>query len=491
MAKVDYNALAPFIVDKVGGKDNIISLTHCVTRLRFRLKDEGKADTAALKGQNGILDVIQKGGQYQVVIGNAVEDAYDAVLALGGIAAGGEVAADDEGEAPKNPFDAFVAVVSGIFMPLLGLMCGCGILKGLSVFLAALGVLDAASGTYIIINSIGDVIFYFFPVFIGFTAAEKFHMNRYVGAAIGATLVHPNIVALKSAQAAFTLFAGTPFASNVTTTFLGIPVIMMSYASTVIPAIIAILFASKVEKFVKKICPTVVKMFFVPALTLLISVPVTLLVVGPVAIWLSDAIGLAFMTFHSFSPIISGALVGGLWQVLVMFGVHQAIVPIMINNLMTNGYENVICCMQAVPFVTCAVVFAVFLKSRDKKIKETALPAAISSFFGVSEPSIYGVTLPLKTPFIITLASSAVGGALMGAFDAKSYTMGGMGIFAFPSYINPETGFDMSFYGVLIAVGVAMVLGFVLTLAIYHDKEGVSVADPAASKAAAKEKLGR
>lgn len=275
MAKVDYSALAPFIVDKVGGKDNIISLSHCVTRLRFRLKDEGKADTAALKDRSGVLDVIQKGGQYQVVIGNAVEDAYDAVVSLGGIAAGGEVAADED-EASKNPFDAFVSVVSGIFMPLLGLMCGCGILKGLSVFLAALGVLDVASGTYIIINSIGDVIFYFFPVFIGFTAAEKFHMNRYVGAAIGATLVHPNIVALKSAQAAFTLFAGTPFASNVTTTFLGIPVIMMSYASTVIPAIVAIFFASKVEKFVKKICPTVVKMFFVPALTLLISVPVTL-----------------------------------------------------------------------------------------------------------------------------------------------------------------------------------------------------------------------
>ena len=153
----------------------------------------------------------------------------------------------------------------------------------------------------------------------------------------------------------------------------------------------------------------------------------------------------------------------------------------MINNLMTNGFENVICCMQAVPFTTCAVVFAVYLKSKNKKIKETALPAAISSFFGVSEPSIYGVTLPLKVPFVITLFCSAVGGA----------TMGGMGLFAFPAYINPAVGFDISFYGVLIAVGIAMVLGFITTLIFYKDKDGVTVQDAKASKAAVKQKLGR
>ena len=347
MAKIDYNALAPFIVENVGGKKNIVSLTHCVTRLRFRLKDESKANTTALKEKNGILDVIQKGGQYQVVIGNAVEDAYDAVLKLGGIGAGGEVEAENT-NTNQNLFDLFVSTISGIFTPLLGLMCGCGILKGLSVFLGALGVISTSSGTYVVINAIGDTIFYFFPVFIGFTAAEKFGMNRFVGAAVGAALLHPNISALRSSEVLFSVLGGTPFESNVTTTFAGIPVIMMNYASTVIPAVLAVFFASKVERLIKKICPAVVKMFLVPAFTLLIAVPVTLIIVGPVATWISDAIGMMFAVFHDFSPILSGALVGGLWQVLVMFGVHQGITPIMINNLMTNGFENVICCMRTI-----------------------------------------------------------------------------------------------------------------------------------------------
>lgn len=489
MPKKDYAALAAFILDHVGGKENVLSLTHCVTRLRFRLKDEAKADTQALKNKDGIIDVIQKGGQYQVVIGNDVEDAYDAVLALG-LGGGGEVPPDPDETGKQSLFNQFVALVSGIFTPLLGLMCGCGILKGLSVFLGALGLISTTSGTYIIINSIGDVMFYFFPVFVAFTAAEKFGMNRFTGMAIGAALLHPNIGALATAEPLYTVLEGTIFASNVTTTFAGIPVLMMNYASTVVPAILAVWVGSKVEKFFKKITPTVIKMFFVPAMTLLVTVPLTLLAVGPVATWISDLIGTAFVAFHDFSPVISGALVGGLWQVLVMFGLHQGIVPIQINNLLTNGYENVICCMQAVPFTTCAVVFAVYLKTRNKKTKEAALPAAISSFFGVSEPSIYGVTLPLKTPLFITWGCAAVGGAIMGLLDVKQYTMGGMGLFAFPAYISPN-GFDMSFYGVLIAVGVSMALGFVLTLLLFKDKAGVEVQDAKESKAAVKQKLGR
>jgi len=487
MAK-DYQELAQFIIEHVGGKENVASLIHCVTRLRFHLNDETKADTAALKEKSGILGVVQKGGQYQVVIGNDVEDAYDAVMKAGGFSGGETAPADNK---KRNIFDRFIAVISGIFTPLLGLMCACGILKGLSVFFGALGLISTTSGTYIIINSIGDTIFYFFPMFIGYTAAEKFGMNKFVGMGIGAALIHPSIIALKSADALFTVLAGTMFQSNVTTTFLGIPVIMMTYTSTVIPAILAVFVGSKVEKFFKKFIPSVVKMFLVPACTLLVTVPLTLIAVGPVATWISDIIGRIFIVAHDVSPVISGALVGGLWQVLVMFGLHQGIVPIMINDLMTNGFEATICCMQAVPFTTCAVVLAVYLKSKNKKIKEAALPAAISSFFGVSEPSIYGVTLPLKTPFFITLVASAVGGAIMGLLNVKMYTMGGMGLFAFPAYLNPDVGFDISFYGVLAAVGIAMVLGFVLTFILYKDKDGVTVQDAKESKAAIKENLAR
>lgn len=471
MKKEELKELAGFIIENVGGKDNVISLIHCVTRLRFKLKDEGKADTEALKKKNGIINVIRAGGQYQVVIGNNVEEVFDEVMAQGHFQGGENLDINEDAPQEKQSlFNSFVGTISGIFTPLLGLMCGCGILKGLSVFLAALGVLDKASGTFVIINAIGDVIFYFFPVFLGYTSAEKFGMNKFVGAAIGAALIHPNIIALKGADALYTVFSGTILQTNVTTTFAGIPVMMMNYANTVIPTVLAVFVGSRIERGFRKIIPDVLKMFLVPALTLLCTVVLTLIIVGPVATWISDIIGSVFLAFHNISPVISGALVGGLWQVLVMFGLHQGIAPIMINNLITMGFENVICCMQTVPFTTCAVVFAVYCKAKDKKLKEVALPAAISSFFGVSEPSIYGVTLPLKTPFIITLCSSAVGGAIMGALGSTMYTMGGMGIFAYPAYINPETGFDKGFYGVIIATITAMVLGFVLTFVLWREK---------------------
>ena len=470
MKKEIREELASFIIENVGGKENVVSLIHCVTRLRFTLKDQAKANTQALKDKDGVIDVIIKGGMYQVVIGNNVEEVFDEVMAQGGFKGGANLDVNEDDGEKKSLFDKFVSMMAGIFTPLLGLMCGAGVLKGLTVFFGALGWITTTSGTYVILNSAGDALFYFFPVFVGYTAAEKFGLNKFVGMAIGASLIHPNVAALKGLEAMYTVFEGTIFSTAVTTTFCGVPVLLMNYANTVIPAIAACYVGSKIEKLFKKVIPDIFKMFLVPALTLACTVVVTLLIVGPLATWLSNIIGFIFVTFHDFAPPIAGALVGGLWQVLVMFGIHQGITPIMINNLISNGFENVICCMQAVPFTTCAVVFAVYLKAKNEKLKKTALPAAISSFFGVSEPSIYGVTLPQKTPFIITLCSAAVGGAIMGLLDVKMYTFGGMGLFAFPAYINPAVGFDMSFYGVLIAVAVSMVLGFVLTMIFWKEK---------------------
>lgn len=470
MKKEIREELASFIIENVGGKENVVSLIHCVTRLRFTLKDESKANTQALKDKDGVIDVIIRGGMYQVVIGNNVEEVFDEVMAQGGFQSGKNLDVNEDDGEKKNLFDKFVSMMAGIFTPLLGLMCGAGVLKGLTVFFGALGLISTTSGTYVILNSAGDALFYFFPIFVGYTAAEKFGLNKFIGMAVGASLIHPNVVALNSLEASSIVLGGTLFETAVKTTFCGIPVLLMNYANTVIPSIAACYVGSKIEKGFKKIIPDIFKMFLVPALTLACTVVVTLLAVGPLATWLSDIIGFIFVSFHDFCPPLAGALVGGLWQVLVMFGLHQGITPIMINNLISNGFENVICCMQAVPFTTCAVVFAVYLKAKNEKLKKTALPAAISSFFGVSEPSIYGVTLPLKTPFIITLCSAAVGGAIMGLLDVKMYTFGGMGLFAFPAYINPTVGFDMSFYGVLIAVGVSMVLGFVLTMIFWKEK---------------------
>lgn len=463
MAKKDYDALAKFILDHVGGSENVVSLRHCVTRLRFKLKDEGRADTEALKNHEWIIDVIQKGGQYQVVIGNDVEDAFDAVMKLGKFAGASEDAkvADDEG---KSLFDRLVDMISSILTPVIPLLAGCGIIKGLLAFCTALKWIDPTSGFAQILSAAGDSLFYFFPVFLGYTSAEKFGMNKLLGMAIGATLVHPTIVNLKAAEPLFTLFEGSPIATNVTTTFLGIPVLMVSYTSSVMPIIAATFFGARVEKFFKKIVPDVVKMFVVPAATLAITVVLTLLLVGPVVTWASQLIAAGITAVQKFSPVLTGVLVGGLWQVLVVFGLHHAFTPIALNSLMVQGYENLTCYMAAVPFTTMAVVLAVYLRTKDKKLKSVALPAAISSFFGVSEPSIYGVTLPLKRPFAFTLVSSAVDGAILGMFGCMRYTQGGLGFFNIPAFINPTAPeLDMTFYGVFIAIGVAMAMGFLLT----------------------------
>lgn len=245
-----YEKLAKDIIKNVGGKENVNSSTRCVTRLRFKLKDESKANTEVLKKMDGVVTVVKSGGQYQVVIGNHVPDVYADVVAVGGFSEA------SDSEEKMNPFNKFIDIISGVFQPVLGVLCATGMIKGLNAILIATGLLVDTDSTYVILNAIADCLFNFFPIFLGFTAAKKFKLNQFTGMAIGAAMVYPSITAL----------AGT------TIKFLGIPVVMpsSSYQSTVIPIILAVFFASIVEKLFKKIIPDVVKTFLVPFCTLLL-----------------------------------------------------------------------------------------------------------------------------------------------------------------------------------------------------------------------------
>lgn len=489
-----YKELSKFIIENIGGKDNVISLTHCVTRLRFKLHDQSKANKAKLQQNDGIVSVVEKAGQFQVVIGNHVSEVYDEIMK--------DVSLETIAKASKNDtikesiFNRFVSLVSGIFTPLLGLLCASGIIKGSLVFISSLGLMESTSSTYTLLFSMGDAMFYFFPVVLGCSAAEKFGLNKYVGIILGAILVHPNMAALRSGDVLFSLFSGTPFESNVTTTLFGLPVILMNYANSVIPIVFAAYLGSKVEAITKQYVPSVIKMFTVPAITILVTSIITLMLIGPLATWISQFIGWSLVTIRNISPILSGALVGGFWQFIVILGLNQGLFPIIVTNLMTIGYDSVFAPMSIVCFSTFAVVLAIYFKTKNKKLKNIALPAAISSFFGISEPSLYGITIPLKKPFIITSIASAIGGVVMALFDSKGYTMGGMGLFAFPSFINPKAGFDMGFYGVIIAAIVACFVGFTLTwLFGFKDedylkldgvkserKEGISIQTPVSGK---------
>lgn len=452
-----YEQLAKDIIKNVGGKENVNSLTHCITRLRFKLKDESKANTDILKNMDGVVTVVQSGGQYQVVIGNHVPDVFAAVNAVGGF----QGSSEDDTEEKMSPLNKFIDIVSGVFQPILGVLCATGMIKGLTALLVAAGVVAETDSTYMILNSIGDCLFNFFPIFLGFTAAKKFKLNQFTGMAIGAAMVYPSITSL----------------AGQTVDFFGIPVVMpaSSYQSTVIPIILAIFIASKVEKFFKKVIPDIVKTFFVPFATLLVVVPATFMAIGPIATIAANALGDATLAIYNFNPTIAGLFIGGFWQVFVMFGLHWGLVPIAMNNLSVLGYDPVLATSVAVCFAQTGVVMAILAKTRNKKLKSLCIPAVISGFFGVTEPAIYGITLPRKKPFILSCIGGAVTGGIVGLFGTKGYSVGGLGIFALPSYINPE-GIDKGFYGMAIAMAAGVVVGFLLMfLSKFEDDEETKV----------------
>lgn len=487
MAK-NYDALAKTIIKDVGGKDNVISVVHCTTRLRFKLKDEKKANDDALKDTDGVVTVVKAGGQYQVVIGNEVADVYEAVLKEGGFSGGGQVADDDLDDSNMSLMDKAIDLISGIFTPILGPMAAAGMIKGLTAMCASFGWLAKTSGTYEVLYAIGDGFFYFLPLILAITSAKKFKVDRFTAITIGAAMCYPAMVAMNSSKKVlFDLFNGTFLHSQVHATFLGIPIISMNYTSTVIPIILAVWFASVVEKWCKKWIPTVVKTFLVPFVTLLIVVPLTFLIIGPLATWIGNALAAITSAVYNFSPVLAGILLGGFWQVFVIFGVHWGFVAVMMSNIAALGYDPILGLSLGASFAQIGVVLAILLQTKDQKLKGIALPAFLSGIFGVTEPAIYGVTLPRKKPFVLSCIAAGIGGGLIGFFGTKMYMMGGMGVFVIPAAIGPKTGVDMSVYGLMIAMAVSFVLGFILQMLLgkksvdqaYDEKQAKTVQEVA------------
>ncbi|MEH6937776.1 beta-glucoside-specific PTS transporter subunit IIABC [Bacillus sp. JJ664] len=456
-----YNQLASDIIEKVGGKSNISSVTHCITRLRFQLKDDGIAKTDEIKRLNGVITVMQSGGQYQVVIGNHVSDVYNAVLEVGNFHSSNNK--ETSNEKKGNLFNKFIDIISGVFSPVLGVLAATGMIKGFAAFFLALGWITQESGTYQILNAAGDCLFYFFPIFLGYTAMKKFGGNTFIGMAIGAALVYPALTGLSTGKPLYTLFVGTIFESPIHITFLGIPVILMSYSSSVIPIIVAAYFAVKVEKFFKNVIPDVVKTFLVPFCTVLVIVPITFIVIGPVSTWAGSLLGAATLWVYNLSPVVTGVLLGGFWQVFVIFGLHWGLIPIAINNMTTSGADPILAMVFAASFAQIGAVLAVWIKTKNKNIKSLSIPAFISGVFGVTEPAIYGVTLPLKKPFIMSCIAAGIGGGILGVAGTHGYLLGGLGIFGIPNFISPKDGISEGFWGAIISIVVSFVIGFILT----------------------------
>lgn len=467
-----YEQLAKNIVKGIGGKENISSLTHCITRLRFKLKDESKANDDALKNMDGVITVMRSAGQYQVVIGNHVPYVYADVCSVAGIS--NESVSDSKDETKGKIFDRLIDVISGIFQPILSVLAACGMLRGFNSMFATLGFYSNTSGGYILLDTIGNAIFMFLPVFLAYTAAKKFGLKQFVGIVIGCALCTPAIqlsTLSATGQPMYTLFEGTMFQSPIYTTFFGIPVISMDYTSTVMPAILIVYFASKCQKIFEKIIPELVKAFFVPLLTLVVALPIGYIILGPVATFGSNMIATGLLQLRGLNPIIAGAIMGTFWQPLVIFGLHWGVIPIYINNIMTNGFDNFLMMSFATTWATTAVVLAIMVKTKDKKLKSLCFPAFISGLFGITEPAIYGIVLPKKKPFIISCIISGIVGAYFGASNFSEYIMGGFGIFEFPSLINPQTGDLGNVYVGIIGTVVAVILAFIVMYVLYKDEE--------------------
>lgn len=482
-----YDALARIIIQNVGGKENIVSLTHCITRLRFQLRDESKANTEVLKSTDGIVTVMRSGRQYQVVIGNHVPQVYEVVCEKAHISG----AQSEEAEGDKNmAWGAWMLdLLSGTFQPILGFLAAAGIVKGLLavlVFVAGASVKD--SGFYQMMYAIGDGFYYFLPMIIAASCAKKFKCNPYLGMSIAAALLYPAMVGLETTG---TLFEGTLMALDYKTTFLGIPVVYpkSGYASSVVPILVATGVGAKLEKYFKKIVPDTLKLFFVPFLTVIIIVPLTFILIGPVAGILTNLLNAFFQAIFAIpvlGGVVTGILIGALWQILVIFGLHWAVIPIGIANISTYGSDLFMTPYFAASFAQSMVVAAIYIKTKDKNMKTMALPALVSGLFGVTEPCIYGITLPKKKPFIISCIAAAVGGGILGGAKVLRYQSGALGFFGFMSFVKDGEPMSNVIWAV-IAVAEAMVLAFVMTIATYTDDEPKAKKTTLAKKASVDE----
>ncbi|PAD68188.1 PTS beta-glucoside transporter subunit EIIBCA [Bacillus sp. 7586-K] len=452
---MNYQELAKLIIDKVGGEGNIKSLTHCATRLRFNLKDDQKPDEQTLKSTPGVMGVVNKGGQYQVIIGSDVANVYKEIAKQTNILNEGEGTKEED---KRSPFAKVIDTITGIFTPILPAITAAGMLKAVLSLLVVFNVLTTESQSYQIMNFMADAAFYFLPILLAASSAQKFKTNMYLAMMVGGILLHPTFITMvttaKETGDAIQLF--------------GLPISAVSYSSSVIPIILSVWFMSYIEPIADKVSPKAIKFFSKPLITIFIVGTVSLVVLGPIGYMISDAISNGITTLESVSPWIVPLLVGTFSPLLVATGTHYGLVPIGINNRMTTGYDTVIYPgMLASNVSQGAAAIGVGLKSKDSTIKQLAYSAGLTGLFGITEPALYGVNLRFKTPLYAAMIGGGVGGLFMGILRVRNFSGGSPGLLTLPSYIGDNT--LSFFYYACIGTAISIVVTFIATLILYRD----------------------
>jgi len=451
---MDYKALAADILKNVGGKENVSGVVHCATRLRFRLKDNAKADTDAIKKVKGVLSVINAGGQYQVVIGPDVPQVYREVVAIGGFDAQSQ-ASDDEPKKEQSKVSAVLEAIASMFQPIIPAITGAGLLKAVMALLVVANILDNTTQTYVILNAFADAAFYFLPVILGASAAKRFKCNQYVAMALGGILVYPGFMNLISAAKE----------AGESVSFLGLPVTLASYSSSVIPIILGVWFMSVVEHFVSKVSPKAIKFFSVPLASLFVAGTVTILVLGPIGTWAGNGIAAFFGWLDNTAGWAVPTLVGTLSPLLVMTGTHYGLIPIGVNNLATAGFDTVVGPgMLTSNVAQGAAGLAVAVRSKNKDTKELASSVGLTGVLGITEPVLYGINLRFVYPLIGAMIGGGVGGLFLGITGVGRYASGSPGLLVLPAYIGGEgmNNFIFACIGTAIAMAASFIATFIL-----------------------------
>ncbi|QDH22719.1 beta-glucoside-specific PTS transporter subunit IIABC [Saccharibacillus brassicae] len=438
--------IAKKVIEGVGGENNVSSVFHCATRLRFKLKDTSKADKEGLSQTPGVVTVVESGGQFQVVIGNNVPEVFKSMMEQSNLKDAESAEGSESTEEKGSLLNRAVDMISSIFSPLLGALAGAGVLKGLVALFLVLEWITPESGTYLILNAASDSVFTFLPIFLAITSSRRFKTNMFVSVAIAGALVYPAIATAQGAAEALT--------------FLGIPIVLVTYTTSVIPIILAVWVQSYVEKFFSSFIHQSVKNILVPMCTLLVVVPLTFLAFGPIGNIISEGLASGYTWLYNLSPIVAGLIAGGLWQVFVIFGVHWGFVPIMLSNLGTIGYDTMLPMLAAPVLAQAGALFGIFLKAKNRDLKALSGSATLAGIFGITEPGIYGITLKYKKPFILACISGAIGAAIIGAGGGRAISFALPSVLAIPAYVG--TGFATTVIGIAVAFALAALLNLFL-----------------------------
>lgn len=421
---MDIKKSAAKIIQYVGGEENVSQLTHCLTRLRFNLKDTGKVDMDRLGSVEGVLTAQNKGGQIQVVIGAKVESFYSQILKDFNVTAGGSV--EEDGSAPKekkNPINALAETIASMFTPFLPALTACGMIQCI-LKIAALFGLDTGSSTYAVLNMMGQLVFYFLPFLLAVTAADKFKTNR----------------AMAMLLAGGYIYFSTQLTGGDPVSFLSIPFRSVSYTSTVIPIILSVFVLKYVYDFINKLIPEVLRVILVPMLVLLIMIPLQLAVLGPIGAYIGTYLAKGIAWLFSVSGVLAGALLGFFRPILVMFGMHYSIMPIQIQQVAETGMSAMLCSALCANVAQGGAALGVALKAKNPTMRTAGLSSALSAIFGVTEPAIYGVTLRYKKPFFCACAAAAITSGIFGILGGYATAIALPGVLAIPVF-NTNAGF--------------------------------------------------